>query len=283
LKCRFYFDKYILKREFNSKRDEGTWSLRELAKSTGKNENAYYRSTQNGDATYPGLEKVKMIEACLRVSYTNPKVMHWITNLLYWIYKNGEGRMDGFLAYAQGVARQQARKFIANGDYNQGVQTPNIVLNYLDYLLWEQKSQLASKQGFAHLFDKPFEFEFRNSVEHWYPQHPDADADGCPEWGAVDNAHGVVDRFGNLALLQSNINAHFSNQPPRGKCGYETTKSGSIKLRIMATLTESAENNETWHSSICEEHEKTMLNVLRTDCEKSPVDVTMLWGDVNHI
>ena len=191
--------------------------------------------------------------------------------------------MDGFLAYAQGVARQQARKFIANGDYNQGVQTPNIVLNYLDYLLWEQKSQLASKQGFAHLFDKPFAFEFRNSVEHWYPQHPDADADGCPEWGAVENAHGVVDRFGNLALLQSNINAHFSNQPPRGKCGYETTKSGSIKLRIMATLTESAENNETWRSSICEEHEKTMLNVLRTDCEKCPVDVAMLWGDVNHI
>ncbi|MBQ3288959.1 MAG: DUF262 domain-containing protein [Kiritimatiellae bacterium] len=282
LKCRFYFDKYILKREFNSIRDEGAWSLKELAKSEGKNESAYYRSTQNGDVPYAGHEKLKMIEACLRVSYTNPKVMHWITNLLYWIYKNGEGRMDEFLAYVQGVARLQARKFIANRDYNQGVQTPNIVLNYLDYLLWEQKSQLASKQGFAHLFDKPFEFEFRNSVEHWYPQHPDADADGCPEWGAMDNAHGVVDRFGNLALLQSNINAHFSNQPPRGKCGYETTKSGSVKLRIMAILTESAENNEMWYSSICEEHEQQMLNVLRTDCVNYPTDVTVLWGDMNQ-
>ena len=73
---RFYFDKYILKREFNSKSDEGTWSLKELAKSPGKNENAYYRSTQNGDAPYPGLEKGKIIEACLRGLYTNPTVMH---------------------------------------------------------------------------------------------------------------------------------------------------------------------------------------------------------------
>lgn len=282
LKCRFYFDKYIIKREFNSVRDEGAWSLKELAKSPGKNESAYYRNTLNGSDQYAGHEKLKMIESCLRVSYTNPKVMHWITNLLHWVYINGEGRMDEFLAYAQGVARLPTRRFIMNGDYNQGVQTPNIVLNYLDYLLWTEKNQLVGDQGFAHLFDKPFAFEFRNSVEHWYPQHPDADADGCPKWGTVDNAHGVVDRFGNLALLQSNINAHFSNQPPRGKCGYETTKNGSIKLRIMAALTESAENNEAWRSSICEEHETKMLNVLRADCEKCPTDVTVLWGDVNQ-
>ena len=277
LKCRFYFDKYIIKREFSSMRDEGAWRLKELAKSPGKKESAYYRNTLNGNAPYAEHEKLKMIESCLRVSYTNPKVMHWITNLLYWVYINGEGRMDEFLAYVQGVARLPARKFIAAEDYNQGVQTPNIVLNYLDYLLWTAKNELVHNQGFTHLFDKPFAFEFRNSVEHWYPQHPDADADGCPEWGAVDNAHGVVDRFGNLALLQSNINAHFSNQPPRGKCGYETTKNGSIKLRIMAILTESAENNEAWPSTFCEIHEKAMLSVIRSDCENNPHDIVVRW------
>ena len=110
-------------------------------------------------------------------------------------------------------------------------------------------------------------------MEHWYHQHPDADADGCPGWSEVDQEHGVVDRFGNLALLQSNINAHFSNQPPQGKCGYETTRTGSIKLRMMAGLTRLAENNESGRSSICEKHEKEMLGVLKADCEENPNDV----------
>ena len=282
LKCRFYFDKYFLKREFTSVKDEDSWSLKELAKSSAKKESSYYRDTQNGGDLYERHEELRMIEACLRVSYTNPKVMHWITNLLHWIYVNGEGRMDEFLEYAEGIARSSARRFIGNRDYNMGVQTPNVVLNYLDYLLWMDRARLEQTQGLADLFANPFEFEFRNSVEHWYPQHPDADADCCPEWGAVDNEHGVVDRFGNLALLQSNINAHFSNQPPMGKCGYESTKRGSVKLRIMAALTSSAENNEAWRSILCEEHETNMLGVLRTDCECHPEDVEILWGGANE-
>ena len=282
VKCRFYFDKYILKRAFTSVKDEGTWSLKEFAKLSGKKEDASYRDTQNNNAPCAKHKELLMIEACLRVSYTNPKVMHWITNLLYWLYENGEGRMDEFLAYAQGLARSATRQFLAEGNYNRGVQTPNIVLNYLDYLLWMDKERLEQRPEYGNLFTKPFAFEFRNSVEHWYPQHPDADADGCPEWEAVDQEHGVVDRFGNLALLQSNINAHFSNQPPQGKCGYETTRNGSIKLRMMAILTRSAENNERWRSSICEMHENEMLGVLRTDCETYPNDVEMLCGTGNR-
>ena len=281
-KCRFYFDKYILKREFISVKDEGSWSLKELAKSRGKKEGASYRDTQNNGVPYAKHKELLMIEACLRVSYTNPKAMHWITNLLYWLCENGEGRMDEFLEYAQGIARSQARQFLAEGNYNKGVQTPNIVLNYLDYLLWMDKERLEQRPEYGDLFAKPFAFEFRNSVEHWYPQHPDADADGCPEWGAVDQDHGVVDRFGNLALLQSNINAHFSNQPPQGKCGYETTRNGSIKLRMMASLTRSAENNESWRSSICEKHEREMLGALWADCDKNPNDVEELWGNTNQ-
>ena len=282
VKCRFYFDKYILKREFTSVKDEGARSLKELAKSRGKKESVYYRDTQNNGVPYAKHNELLMIEACLRVSYTNPKVMHWITNLLYWLCVNGEVHMDEFLAYAQGIARSAARQFLVEGNYNKGVQTPNIVLNYLDYLLWTQREQLTQKPGCENLFAKPFNFEFRDSVEHWYPQHPDADADGCPEWSEVDQEHGVVDRFGNLALLQSNINAHFSNQPPQGKCGYETTKNGSIKLRMMAILTKAAENNESWRSSICEEHETEMLGVLKADCEKNPNDVKELRGNTNQ-
>ena len=264
LKCRFYFDRYILKREFASEKDMGKWSLRELAKSTGQKEGAYYRNTRNGsDENWKLHAQLLMMEACLRVSYTNPRVMHWITDLLKWVYLNGEGRMNELLARAQGIARAESKRFLKNGDYNMGVQTPHVVLNYLDYLLWMDQDRLKTK--YPNVFDDAFEFEFRSSVEHWYPQHPDADADCCPQWDAVDHNHGVVDRFGNLALLQSSINAHFSNQPPKGKCGYDSTKKGSLKLRIMAFLTSRAETNEKWRAELCEQHEAEMLGIIQDD------------------
>ena len=48
------------------------------------------------------------------------------------------------------------------GLYEMGVNTPHIVFNYLDYLLWKDNVEKYND----------FSFEFRNSVEHWYPQTP---------------------------------------------------------------------------------------------------------------
>lgn len=279
LTCRYYFDKYVIKREFYGENDDGAWSLKELAQSKARGKaSAYYRDTVNGGEAFAQHRRLLMIEACLRVSYTNPKSMHWITNLLCWLHENGEGRMADLLKYAEDMARGKVRSFLKDGDYNQGVRTPNVVLNYLDYLLWRNAQVLHQIPAYAGLFEQPFAFEFRNSVEHWYPRHPDEGAEGCPEWSAADSEHGVVDRFGNLALLQSNINSHFSNQPPRGKCGYDgLIKKGSLKLRIMAALTEGADN-EHWRTSACGKHEEEMLNILREDCKAHPEAMEMPWG-----
>lgn len=279
LTCRYNFDKYILKREFGSVKDVGVWSLKELARSKSKGKfSAYYKNTLNiRDVDFERHEELLKIEACLRVSYTNPKVMHWITNLLTWLYnnnENGQCKMEGLLEEARGIARAEAKKFIQGGNFNQGVLTPNVVLNYLDYLLWLNRGDLSKRPGYEHLGnDFPFDFEFRDSVEHWYPQHPDMEGEGCAEWSTIDNQHGVVDRFGNLALLPSNVNAHFSNQPPAGKCGYEAKIcGGSLKLRVMAQLTENPscqgcqDRNLQWRNVECERHETEMLEILRQDC-----------------
>lgn len=51
-----------------------------------------------------------------------------------------------------------------------------------------------------------FKFEFRNSVEHWYPQHPY----DLQQWNKGD-------RFGNLCLVPRHINSRFSNMDPAKK------------------------------------------------------------------
>lgn len=216
LKCRVLFDKYILKREFAILDNEGKWSLKQINKS--ENDSPYYtRSTK--------LDNVLMLESAMRVSYTSPKVMHWITRLLIWFYTNEqkEGFDNEFEKVTESFIRESIKAdFFSKENYNHmGIETPHIVLNYLDYLLWKENSIKYSD----------FVFEFRNTVEHWYPQHPSAG--GFDIWGKE------VDNFGNLCLLQRSYNSRFSNLEPHSKKNSFSgmIAKGSIKLRLMAELT----------------------------------------------
>lgn len=217
LKCRVLFDKYILKREFAILDNEGKWSLKQINKSE-KDSPYYTRSTKN-------LDNVLMLESAMRVSYTSPKVMHWITRLLIWFYTNEqkEGFDNEFEKVTESFIRESIKAdFFSKENYNNmGIETPHIVLNYLDYLLWKENPIKYSD----------FVFEFRNTVEHWYPQHPSAG--GFDIWGKE------VDNFGNLCLLQRSYNSRFSNLEPHSKKNSFSgmIAKGSIKLRLMAELT----------------------------------------------
>ena len=131
-----------------------------------------------------------MLQAAFRVSYTSPKVMHWITNLLVWLSKNDcknkKENLADFGDYMESIAQDAVKSDFFNQcldeKYEMGVNTPHIVFNYLDYLLWEKE---PSKYP-------DFNFEFRNSVEHWYPQHPSE--------GSFDRWNEGVDTFGNLSV-----------------------------------------------------------------------------------
>lgn len=217
LKCRILFDKYILKREFSILDNEGKWSLKQINKS--ENDSPYYTRTFKSD-------NAMMLEAAMRVSYTSPKVMHWITHLLLWLYSNDQdvnSSTEFEHIMKKYIHKSIAENFFTHDNYERmGIDTPHIVLNYLDYLLWNETP------------DKyiDFVFEFRNTIEHWYPQHPSVGM--FEEWEQKD-----VDHFGNLCLLQRNYNSKFSNLEPHSKkASYvNMIAKGSIKLRIMSELT----------------------------------------------
>lgn len=256
LKCRVLFDKFIIKRELTDEDSYGVWSLKEMLVSGEEGElKPYYRQTEFAD--YGGWKKKAqylkrqnlMIQSCLRVSYTSPKSMHWITRLLRWLYANDCEHIWGLSAYcgvAEDIAKEAVSGFALGNNHSLGVSTPHIVFNYLDYLLW--------KRNRARFDD--FVFEFRTSVEHWYPQHP---SEGTfDEWGEVN-------RFGNLCIIQRNVNSKFSNLSPESKKGTfgAMIGSGSIKLRIMA---ESLRSNTQWRDQDCAAHEQEMLEILRSAC-----------------
>lgn len=259
LRTRFLFDKYIIKREYANESSDGEWSLKSLFVSgQQKNKKAYFKNTRF--AAYKQWESTSkwyhpdnlMLQAALRVSYTSPKVMHWITQLLIWLTKNAES-LDTEIPYYTDVineiAKRPVRDFLDNKDYSLGVNTPHVVLNYLDFLLWKRNRNVD------------FDFEFRNSVEHWYPRNPSE--------GTFARWEDDVDRFGNLCLIQRNINSRFSNMSPEAKKSTfkEMIEKGSLKLRIMSGLTQGANASQQWKESVFAQHEEDMLKLLRLETE----------------
>lgn len=252
LRSRFLFDQFIIKREYAGDDLEGTWSLKELCTSGARSaKKPYYANTRlryenEWEKTYALRNKeCLMIQSALRVSYTSPKVMHWITELLVWLFNNNKTERYKLTDEAERIAAEAVKdNFLATGNYELGVQTPHVVFNYLDYLLWK-----SDKEAY-----KDFVFEFRNSVEHWYPQHP---SDGTIEpWDGRDV-------FGNLCIISRSVNSKFSNLSPESKMkSYKKmVQKGSLKLRIMGDIIERG-TSETWRLSECAKHEEEMISLL---------------------
>lgn len=275
LKCRFLFDKYIVKREFVNDDSDGNWSIKAFHSSGQQSKKKpYYSNSYIGvkgewKQTYDARHRrVLMLQSLLRVSYTSPKIMHWITELMRWLYIDSnrddmsqfEAVIEEYICFgAESSANGSVtvKDYLDAGDYDMGVNTPHLVFNYLDYLLWKRDQSKYSN----------FVFEFRNSVEHWYPQHP---SEGTFEQWAPDAG---VNNFGNLCIIQRNVNSKFSNMSPESKQSTfeDMISKGSIKLRIMAEIVremihEGVNPNKEWKESAYIEHGSKMLEILRDAC-----------------
>ena len=263
LRSRFLFDQFIIKRESIGDDQDGRWSLKELCTSGAWSaKKPYYANTRlryenEWEKTYaPRNKECLMIQSALRVSYTSPKVMHWITELLVWLFNNNETERYKLTDEAERIAAEAVKdNFLDLDNYELGVQTPHVVFNYLDYLLW--------KKGKEKYED--FVFEFRNSVEHWYPQHP---SKGTIEvWDRVDT-------FGNLCIISRSVNSKFSNLSPGSKMQTfeRMVQRGSLKLRIMGNIIgniiKEGRSDQDWVKYACREHEEEMLKLLKKRTEE---------------
>ena len=267
LRSRFLFDKFIIKRERVEGDQEGSWSLKELR---APNKKPYYANTggvKKSETLEEAHAECLMIQSALRVSYTSPKVMHWITRLLECLF-DAKLKLPKLADKAEHIAAEAvAEDFFGQtlseyseydikeyefGDYAFGVGTPHIVFNYLDYLLWKK----------AKKTHKDFVCEFRNSVEHWYPQHP---SDGSIEpWDERDV-------FGNLCIISRSVNSKFSNLSPASKMDTYRgmVQKGSLKLRKMGEKIDELRKKERpgvaaklWRQSECAKHEEKMISLL---------------------
>ncbi len=271
-RCKFMYDQYVIKREFIKGTDR--WSLKRLSRD--QNKKPYYKNTF-GDEDDNGSDnrRILMLLSAFHVSTPTLVYKHWLNAALHYLFTAEKICADAYLNHLESVAKSFVfdRFLSANGglDYfviifqNKGVcQTKketlseenmktklsfgnienNLVFNFLDYLLWVKppKEDNADENVVRN-----YEFTFRSSVEHYYPQHPLPGQDPLPP--------DILNSFGNLCLISHSKNSRLSNFMPKAKKEYYNNTMDSVKQHLMM-------NDQRWDEASIKTHFDEMKAVF---------------------
>ena len=207
-------------------------------------------------------QEMILIQSCLRVSFVNKRLMHWVYKTLAYFYKNKEDNEKNKIhKYIEIMKNYIRKKYIINfindnekSKYRTGFKTPNIVLNYLDYLIKDNIKTIINDIPEAKgLKTDEFKFRFRNSIEHFMPRHSNE------PW---------VDDFGNLALLSYGTNTKIQDATPYDKASHFNSElSGySLKLQIMSKI--ALDNTKGWNENTSYYITKKCIDILKADLIK---------------
>lgn len=175
------------------------------------------------------------------------KYLEWLENLaqayLYDRYLPVEDKEEEFFDIIyKNRAIAQNKSILENQNWNNlntGTSVENFVFNYLDYILWLEKSD-----GY-----NDFEFSFRSSVEHYYPQNPISSDDKLDQ--------DILDKFGNLCLISRSKNSTLGRYMPQAKKDhYVRVKPDSLKQKQMM-------NETNWDKTQIENHTDNMIQKLK--------------------
>lgn len=257
LKCRFLFDKYILKRAFVKEKDG--WSLKRL-KWNPENRGSYVNSF--GGEEISTDNKALMLLAMFHVSAPTLVYKYWLNAALHYLYVNYNSingndyiyyleslsdayYFDRFIAetpidYDEIICKNDGKSvnsILNKSKLHQGTEVENFVFNRLDYLLWKEKHEGYDK----------FEFAFRSSVEHYYPQTP------LPGHDKLDS--NISNNFGNLCLISRSKNSKLSNNLPEAKKEHYKKSIDSLKQKEMMKYS-------IWFKDEIIKHGNEMITVL---------------------
>ncbi|GAD90047.1 hypothetical protein VHA01S_031_00590 [Vibrio halioticoli NBRC 102217] len=281
LKCKYLFDKYIIKREYSQNGNQ--WSLKRLYCYDSGSESYLntFGDEDKEDTSQSINRRTLMLLAAFHVSTPTMVYKHWLNGALNILYSMESINAEEYLKQLESMARSFVFKRYLNEsleDYysliyssdSENKQTNysnfseenlkygniknNLVFNYLDYLLW-------CDNRISNINDtviEKFEFTFRSSVEHFYPQHP---LDGHTELNEAD-----LHNFGNLCLISHSKNSKLSNVQPAAKCDHfaaaiANKSIDSLKLYKMINQVKES----SWEKEKITDHAQSMLNRLRAD------------------
>ncbi|WP_426491236.1 DUF262 domain-containing protein [Hymenobacter sp. 102] len=270
LKCRLLLDRYVIKREYTH--DQYKWRLRSL-KPESSSDSERFGNTFESEAD---TRQAVMLLAMFHVSFPQATYKHWLAGVLRFLHATGPGLVakdyiryleqlsDAFyydrfattpLSYHTIIFTNEAVpvNHTVNEDVlHQGTHVPNFIFNRLDYLIWKT-SRVELRKDYQIPRIEEFEFTFRSSVEHFYPQNPK---------GEISNPldQKILNSFGNLCLISASKNSELSNYSPKAKAEHYNKSSAieSLKQQLMM------QQCNTWDLTAIEAHQQEMIGLLAT-------------------
>lgn len=231
LLLRTRYDRYVIKREYVNGTE--SWSLKKLKYDTNHKTGSYvntFSSSNKAEDAEPESDigkEIRLLEAMFHVSAPTQIYKHWLNAVLYHVHTTNpikadslrnrlydlarcymldvylakDGKKHSFeeIVYRKEGMPQNHIDDIDWGAINQGCNVQNFIFNFYDFILWREKSGQHEK----------FDFTYRTSVEHFYPQKP------MPGYEPLPTEY--LNSFGNLCLISSSMNSKFSNNMPKAK------------------------------------------------------------------
>lgn len=235
LLLRTLYDRYVIKREYVNGTE--SWSLKTLKYDTNHKTGSYvntFSSSNKAEDAEPESDigkEIRLLEAMFHVSAPTQIYKHWLNAVLYHVlkavhttnpieadslrnrlydlarcymldvYLAKDGKKYSFeeIVYRKEGIPQNHIDDIDWGAINQGCNVQNFIFNFYDFILW--KKELGQHEK--------FDFTYRTSVEHFYPQKP------MPGYEPLSPEY--LNSFGNLCLISSSMNSKFSNNMPKAK------------------------------------------------------------------
>lgn len=288
LLLRTLYDRYVIKREYVNGTE--SWSLKKLKYDTNHKTVSYvntFSSSNKAEDAEPESDigkEIRLLEAMFHVSAPTQIYKHWLNAVLYHVlkavhttnpikikadslrnrlydlarcymldvYLAKDGKKHSFeeIVYRKEGKPQNHIDDIDWGAINQGCNVQNFIFNFYDFILW--KKELGQHEK--------FDFTYRTSVEHFYPQKP------MPGYESLPTEY--LNSFGNLCLISSGMNSKFSNNMPKAKydnfgSSEEMRSALSLKLQEMMERVKEGEWETDQIKAHYEEARENITNALQ--------------------
>lgn len=243
LKLRFLFDRYIVRAGYSEESgdDIDRWYLVKPRK--GDQNKLYFVNTfgqlDGDDQTDVSNNDIIKPLSMLQVTFRQRIYKDWLYDSLKWLNSQENINPTEYIQFLNKHITSYYRRIANTCRINEleWNKIPHFVFNYIDYLYW-----IKDKGKFN------FDFKYRNSIEHHYPQSDGAIADE------------IKNNIGNLCLVSKSANSSMNDKSPDRKARDYFKDSLPPKQKIMYDMTKS---NNAWGETEITNHTLDVIELLK--------------------
>jgi hypothetical protein len=261
LRLRHYYDCYVIKTDSykDNTEDDSNWSLRSAFRHDDESSGQARLQASN---TFSGADDdsqtaILNLQSMFQVTDTRHAYKTFLFGILEFLNRTAPGETVDTSQFKNHLIDMAVARYkvitgstddgLSSEAINQGTATHHFIFNYLEFILWQREDGRLDKKSL-----RDFRFKYRQSVEHFFPQHPDQSA----RRGAMDDD--VLNSFGNLCLMTKSENSRRSNLMPEAKVKQYDSSKQTLKFQLMAEVAK-----KKWTKAEISEHGNEMSRLLQ--------------------